>query len=144
MAIQFKLFSLAMKQLSKPMVSSFKNFATSNAMFKRGCIAIGQSMHRMEKGIPNLRKLNIPGSPQILPLSDERALENGASMLSEFILFSIAGGLLIWENMRNAQSNTDKQTKQEHRISELESKLNELIGVVLDHESKIKNSPDQI
>eukprot|EP00835_Amoeboradix_gromovi_P005152 NODE_458_length_8223_cov_0.302683.p6 type:complete len:148 gc:universal NODE_458_length_8223_cov_0.302683:3192-2749(-) len=138
MAVQFKIFSLAMKQLSKPLVSSFKNFATSNDMFKKGCIKIGQTMHTLEKGLTGRGRLNIPGAPQILPLSDERALESGAGMLSEFILFSIAGGLLIWENRRNAKSSSDKESTQEKRISEMEIKLNEIIGVVLDQERIIK------
>ncbi len=137
MPVQFKLFSLAMKTMSKPLVSSFKSYATSNNMFKRACISTGQFMHRLEKGFAGRTRLGLPGAPKILPLSEERALETGASMLSEFILFSIAGGLLVWENRRNAKSSENKQTTQDKRVADLESKLNELIEVVLDQEQRI-------
>ena len=147
MAIQFKIFSLAMKQLAKPLVASFRSFATTNKTFKKGCINIGQLMHRLSSTTDQIGKgrLNLPGSPQILPLSEERALENGASMLSELVLFSIAGGLVYWENARSAKSSENKQTKQEERLGELEGKVNDLVGIVLEQQSILKaNTIDPI
>eukprot|EP00834_Sanchytrium_tribonematis_P007221 NODE_623_length_5327_cov_0.695103.p3 type:complete len:145 gc:universal NODE_623_length_5327_cov_0.695103:3520-3954(+) len=139
MAVQFKIFSLAMKTISKPLVQSFKTYALHNNLFKNACIQVGQFMHRVEK--VGTRRLNIPGAPQILPLSEERALENGASMLSEFILFSIAAGILVWENKRSQKSTLDKENKQEQKVFDLECKVGDLMELVLKQQeilSKVK------
>ena len=125
MAVHFKLFSLAMRTVSKPLVKSFKSYAVNNKAFKHGCVGIGQFLNRVEQ-VPS-RRLGIRGAPKVIPLSEERALESGANSLSEFLLFSIAAIFVLWENARSARKEKHHEMDQEERIKALEDQLEKLI-----------------
>ena len=58
--------------------------------------------------------------PHIRPLSESKAIESGASFLSEAFLFVVAGGLIVFESWRSRRKETTRREDVESRLIELE------------------------
>lgn len=58
--------------------------------------------------------------PHIRPLSESKAIESGASVISEGFLFLVAGGLIVYESMRSRRKETTRREDVESRLAELE------------------------
>ncbi|EPS38411.1 hypothetical protein H072_7859 [Dactylellina haptotyla CBS 200.50] len=61
-----------------------------------------------------------PSTPHIRPLSDSKAIENGANFISEFFLFSVAGGLILFETLRNRKKEMDRRDEVADKLAALE------------------------
>lgn len=80
--------------------------------FSNLCVSIGQLLHQGSSRVTafasgfKIKEIN--------PLSEEDALARGISFLSETMVFSVAGGIIIIEFVRSEQKNAEKaeQTKQ--------------------------------
>lgn len=59
-------------------------------------------------------------TPHIRPLSESKAIESGASFISEGFLFLVAGGLIVYESMRSRRKETTRREDVESRLAELE------------------------
>jgi len=127
-----KLFGLLVKTLSKPLAARMKTEAKRKAKFSSLCIFVGQQSHQITSRLTALasgfRVLTIN------PLAEEEALSQGISFLSEFFVFSVAGGIIIIEFARSELKNAQKaeQTVKaeaefrqylEDRFSNLDQKL---------------------
>lgn len=75
---------------------------------------------------------------RVRPLSEAKAIDSGATFLSEAFLFGVAGGLIIFENWRGKRKEEVRRRDVEGRLAELEARLTEKAGV---NEGKIKDSP---
>lgn len=72
-----------------------------------------------EKG----RLVEVPkpvSKPRIRPLSEAKAIESGASFISEAFLFSVAGSLIIFESWRSRRKENNRREDVADRLSELE------------------------
>lgn len=58
--------------------------------------------------------------PHIRPLSESKAIESGASFISESFLFIVAGGLIVYESWRSRRKETTRREDVESRLVELE------------------------
>ena len=58
--------------------------------------------------------------PRIRPLSEAKAIETGANFISEAFLFSVAGGLILFESWRSRRKETTRREDVSGRIGELE------------------------
>lgn len=58
--------------------------------------------------------------PHIRPLSESKAIESGASFISEAFLFIVAGGLIVFESWRSRRKETNRREDVESRLIELE------------------------
>lgn len=58
--------------------------------------------------------------PHIRPLSESKAIESGASFISEAFLFIVAGGLIVFESWRSRRKETTRREDVESRLIELE------------------------
>ena len=58
--------------------------------------------------------------PHIRPLSESKAIESGASFISEAFLFIVAGGLIVFESWRARRKETNRREDVESRLIELE------------------------
>ena len=77
----------------------------------------------------------------VKPLADDVALSDGIAYVSEFTLFSIAGGIIVIEYVRGEKKNAEKSAKAaekeemmrrniEERFTAIESKLDKLAGAL--------------
>ncbi|KAE8350148.1 optic atrophy 3 protein-domain-containing protein [Aspergillus coremiiformis] len=59
-------------------------------------------------------------TPHIRPLSESKAIESGATFISETFLFIVAGGLIVFESWRSRRKETTRREDVEARLVELE------------------------
>lgn len=58
--------------------------------------------------------------PRIRPLSEAKAIESGATFISEAFLFAVGGGLILFESWRSRRKETSRREDVADRIAELE------------------------
>lgn len=58
--------------------------------------------------------------PRIRPLSEAKAIETGASFISEAFLFAVAGGLIFFESWRSRRKESSHREDVSDRLAELE------------------------
>jgi len=120
-----KLATLAIRTLAKPISSQIKNQAKQHERFRGLCVGLAQRMHRGEI----LLRTNILGEParhNVRPLSESRAIENGANTLAEGFLFSVAAMLILGEAWRSSRSQSKRRDSVDDQLEELSNKLQEL------------------
>ncbi|KAL5336860.1 optic atrophy 3 protein-domain-containing protein [Aspergillus crustosus] len=66
-----------------------------------------------------------PPKPHIRPLSESKAIESGATFISESFLFLVAGGLILFESWRSRRKENTRRDDVAARLNELE----ETVGV---------------
>jgi len=114
-----KLASLALKQISKPLATRIKNGAKSSPVFRNYvCMPPAQIYHWVEVNI-KMRMLNL-GKPTDVPkLNEAMAIELGAELLGEGIIFTVAAACLIAEYIRSSNKERDKEENRERKFEEL-------------------------
>ncbi|KAG4078572.1 hypothetical protein HA402_002686 [Bradysia odoriphaga] len=121
-----KLGVLAFKQLSKPIANLIKERAKKSPFFRDYIAMPPAQFYNWVEVKTKMWALNL-GKPTNVPqLNEAMAIELGANLLGEVIIFTIGAGLLIFEYVR--QSN--KEAKKEEIIlmekKELVNTINDL------------------
>ena len=126
MVLALKLFFLAVRQVSKPIAGLAKGAAEESPLFRQLMITAGQSLHRAKIQISRLAEDHTPLS-KITPLSEERALAQGANIMSESIIYSVAGCTVAYEyrlqkrdkaKKEAAEDAAEKRRREEMRANE--------------------------
>ncbi|EKM56117.1 uncharacterized protein PHACADRAFT_145226 [Phanerochaete carnosa HHB-10118-sp] len=121
-----KLATLVIRTLAKPISNQIKTQVKQSQTrrhetFRDICVGLAQRMHRAEI---QLRMRLLGESPKhVRPLSETRAIENGANALAEGFLFSVAAALIITETWRSSRSNTKRREDVDDRIGELQEQV---------------------
>lgn len=84
--------------LSCLLQNTIKGQAKQHPRFRKVCIGFAQWVHRTDYYL-RMRVLG-ENATKIRPLNDTRAIETGANILSEGFIFSVAGGLILFESVR--------------------------------------------
>ncbi|ODV97443.1 hypothetical protein PACTADRAFT_49154 [Pachysolen tannophilus NRRL Y-2460] len=97
-SIALKLTSLAVRTIAKPMGNAIRSQAKEHAKFKHVCVTLAQRLHQLDSNL----KIRLLGQKniKIRPLNENKAIEQGASFLSEAFIFTVAGSLIIYESFR--------------------------------------------
>ncbi|EWC45266.1 hypothetical protein DRE_05993 [Drechslerella stenobrocha 248] len=74
------------------------------------------SSHHLKTHAPKKRH----ATPHIRPLSDTKAIERGANFISEAFLFSVAGGLILYEAVRSRKKEMNRRDVVAERLQNLE------------------------
>jgi len=121
-----KLGVLLIKQVSKPIAAYIKEGAKRSHVFRNYvCLPTAQ----IYNGIETRYKLWIMGfgkPAKVTPMNEQVAVELGADILGEVVIFVIAAGLLTAEYVRSSASSRKKEEAAEARLIAMESKLVEL------------------
>jgi len=123
-----KLGFLLIKQVSKPLAKSVAARAKSSPIFKNWvCIPVAQFFHFYEVKI-KLRALNLgTGKVTKVPkLTEAKAVEQGAEILSELIIVGIASAILIYEYDRSKDKEDAKEEKLKADRESIKNKIFEL------------------
>ena len=70
-----------------------------------------------------LRLMGMGKAKNVEKLSEEMAIELGAEMLGEFVIFSVASATLLAEYWRSANKEALKEERQKHQMLQLKQKL---------------------
>lgn len=74
------------------------------------------SVHTASETVPTPTKL------RIRPLSESKAVDRGASFISEFFLFAVAGGLILFESIRSRRKEASRRDLVADRLEALEKR----------------------
>mmetsp|Transcript_1879 Transcript_1879/g.2701 ORF Transcript_1879/g.2701 Transcript_1879/m.2701 type:complete len:192 (-) Transcript_1879:540-1115(-) len=105
-----KLGSLVLKTLAKPTAKklrhTFQEYETTRAIL----VGLGQASHRLTS------RMTIWSAGykirDIKPLQEDKAVEMGSEILTEGFLFTVAGGLVVWEYNKSKEKERLKEEKQ--------------------------------
>ncbi|KZP25924.1 OPA3-domain-containing protein [Athelia psychrophila] len=120
-----KLVTLAVRTAAKPISNMIKRQAKEHERFRGLCMTLAQSMHRGEI-ILRTKILGEPARSNVKPLSEARAIENGANALAEGFLFGVAALLILGETWRSSRSQSKRRDNIDDQLEELAEKLSEL------------------
>ncbi|GJE88107.1 OPA3 domain-containing protein [Phanerochaete sordida] len=116
-----KLATLVIRTLAKPISNQIKTQVKQHETFRNICVGLAQRMHR---GEIQLRMRLLGESPKhVRPLSETRAIENGANALAEGFLFSVAAALILAETWRSSRNNSKRREDVDDRIGELQEQV---------------------
>ncbi|XP_078001029.1 optic atrophy 3 protein homolog [Glandiceps talaboti] len=134
----FKLGSLAIKQISKPIANALKMTAKTNEFFRKNiCMPPAQLYHWSEINI-KMRILGLGKAKSVKPLSEQSAVELGAEIIGETFIFTVGVGILVAEYWRQARNEQHKEDKQNDSILELQSQVEELHFVMERQDAKLR------
>ncbi|KAK4398088.1 hypothetical protein Sango_1284300 [Sesamum angolense] len=112
----FKLGTLALKTLCKPIGNRIKKEAGFNPRFRQSIINIAQANHRLTTTLQR-RIYGHATDVAIRPLNEEKAVQAAADLLGELFVFTVAGVAVVFEVQRSSRS---EARKEELRKQELE------------------------
>ncbi|XP_053680118.1 putative OPA3-like protein CG13603 isoform X2 [Anopheles nili] len=133
-----KLGVLAMKQVSKPIANLLKERAKNSPFFRKYvCMPPAQFYNWMEVKT-KMWALNL-GKPTSVPvLNEAMAIDLGANLLGEIIIFTIGAGLLLLEYQRQVRKEANKEEMVLQEKLELQATINELIFQVQRQDTQIR------
>lgn len=96
--IALKLTSLLVRTVAKPVATAIKGQARQHPRFKQLCISLAQRLHQTDTNL----KMRLMGKStfKVRPLNEAKAIESGATFVAEGFIFSVAGGLILYESFR--------------------------------------------
>ncbi|KAJ7198550.1 OPA3-domain-containing protein [Mycena pura] len=123
-----KLATLIIRTVAKPISAQIKHQATQHERFRGLCVDLAQFMHRTEVKL----RTNILGEQpkHIRPLSETRAIENGANALAEGFLFTVAAALIVGETWRSSRSQSKRRDVVDDQIEDLGTRVHDLTAQV--------------
>ncbi|EAT44040.1 AAEL004554-PB [Aedes aegypti] len=133
-----KLGVLAMKQISKPIAALLKERAKNSPFFRKYvCMPPAQFYNWMEVKT-KMWAMNL-GKPTNVPvLNEAMAIELGANLLGEIVIFTIGAGLLLLEYQRQVRKEANKEEMVMQEKLELQATINELIFQVQRQDTQIR------
>ncbi|XP_066249112.1 optic atrophy 3 protein homolog [Euwallacea similis] len=121
-----KLGALLLKQVSKPIATVVKNQAKSSPIFRRYVCMPPAQFYNWCEIKSKMWILNL-GKPVNIPvLNEAQAIELGANLLGEAIIFIIAAGILINEYARSSAKESAKEEARVKELNDLRSDIREL------------------
>lgn len=123
-----KLAGLLVKTLAKPLAKRIKHEAARTVSGQNIIISLGQLTH----GVTSRMTVWSMGYKvkSVAPLEETKALAKGAEFLGESFIFLVAGGIVVYEYDKSAQSTKVKEKKRHDEMmatdAALEAKLHSL------------------
>ncbi|KAH9483560.1 OPA3-like protein [Psilocybe cubensis] len=116
-----KLATLIIRTLAKPISTRIKEQARQHERFRGLCVNLAQFMYRSEVKL----RTNILGEPakHIRPLSEAKAIDNGANALAEGFLFTVAAALIIGETWRSSRNQSKRRDTVDDQLEDLGARI---------------------
>ncbi|KAF9480908.1 OPA3-domain-containing protein [Pholiota conissans] len=119
-----KIATLVIRTLAKPISNRIKEQARQHERFRGLCMDLAQFMYRQEV---RLRTSFLGETPKhIRPLSEVKAIENGANALAEGFLFTVAASLIIGETWRSSRNSSKRRDTVDEQLESLGTRIAEL------------------
>lgn len=121
-----KLGVLAIKQVSKPIASIIKSKAKEHQLFRNYICMPPAQLYNWVEVKTKMWALNLGKPVNVPPLTEAMAVELGANLLGEIIIFAIGAGVLIFEYARQTSNEAKKQENAKLEKDELTNRLAEM------------------
>ena len=114
---------LLVRQVSRPIAAGASRRAKKSPFFRDYiCIPIAQGFHLFDVKV-RMRILNLGKATQVPKLNEEKAIEQGAQLLSEIVILSIAAGLVVYEYRRSSEKEDVKEDAMEKEKFQLYQRM---------------------
>lgn len=131
MSVAFKLSTLVVRTLAKPIAETIKSQAKEHAKFRKVCVGVAQGVHRLDVGMRLGLLRSAEGTKrEVRPLNEAKAIDSGAKLISEAFLFGVAGGLIIFESWRSRRKENARREGVADAIEALQNEVEELRGLL--------------
>ncbi|KDQ59828.1 hypothetical protein JAAARDRAFT_33401 [Jaapia argillacea MUCL 33604] len=124
-----KLGTLLIRTLAKPISNQLKSQAKQHETFRNVCVSLAQNMYKAEVKL-RTGLLGDTSKHNVRPLSETKAIENGANALAEGFLFGVAALLIILETWRSSRSQSKRRDVVNDSLEDLSNKIQQLNGRV--------------
>ncbi|KAH9059244.1 OPA3-domain-containing protein [Lactarius vividus] len=121
-----KIGTLLIRTLAKPISSRIKTQAREHERFRNLCVSLAQTLYRYEVRLRTGLLGEAPTARHLRPLSETRAIENGANFLAEGFLFAVAAALVVGESWRSSRSETRRRADVGEALEALQVRVGEL------------------
>ncbi|XP_072929848.1 optic atrophy 3 protein homolog [Epargyreus clarus] len=133
-----KLSVLLVKQISKPIANACKERAKNSPFFRTYVCMPPAQFYNWCEVKAKMWILNL-GKPVNIPvLSQEMAIELGANLLGETVIFVIGAGLLIIEYNRQSKKEAAKEAKREEEMNHITSTITDLYFTVQKQQTQLR------
>ncbi|KAH9069333.1 optic atrophy 3 protein-domain-containing protein [Lactarius deliciosus] len=112
--------------LAKPISTRIKTQAREHERFRNLCVSLAQTLYRYEVRMRTGLLGEAPTARHLRPLSETRAIENGANFLAEGFLFAVAAALVVGESWRSSRSETRRRADVGDALEALQVRVGEL------------------
>ncbi|KAI5899008.1 OPA3-domain-containing protein [Schizophyllum commune H4-8] len=120
-----KIGTLLIRTLAKPIANQIKAQVKQHPSFRRICVGLAQRMHRTEMRLRTNILGTAPTTP-VRPLSETRAIENGANAIAEGFLFAVAAALILGESWRTSVRGEKRRDLVDDALDALQSDVESL------------------
>ncbi|CAG9789343.1 unnamed protein product [Diatraea saccharalis] len=133
-----KLSVLLIKQISKPIANICKERAKNSPFFRTYVCMPPAQFYNWCEVKAKMWILNL-GKPVNIPvLSQEMAIELGANLLGETVIFVIGAGLLIIEYNRQSKKEAVKEAKKAEEMEHITSTIRDLYFTVQQQQTQLR------
>lgn len=125
-----KLGALAIRQVAKPLANLMKERARTSPFFRTYiCMPPAQLYHWLEVNV-KMRMLNLGKPKDVKKLDENAAIDLGADLLGEFVIFGVAAMTITLEFMRQSRNAAKAAAELEERWDTVEEKIHNLEKVI--------------
>lgn len=104
----FKLGTLALKTMAKPLADRFKGFVMTHPSGRQAALALARRLHRAEVTVSRRADGKV-GKAFIGEMTEERGVELASKLASEGFVFTVGAGLVGLEYERNRRKDEAKK-----------------------------------
>ncbi|XP_069981556.1 optic atrophy 3 protein homolog isoform X4 [Penaeus vannamei] len=136
-----KLVTLVIKQVSKPLANVAKTRAKNSHFFRTYVLMPPAQFYHWCEVRMKMYVMNLGRSSQgstIPRLSEEAAIELGANLLGEGVIFGIAVAILGYEVARQKEKERKKEQDESDFINSLEQRINDLAFANEELDTKVR------
>ncbi|XP_046813388.1 optic atrophy 3 protein homolog [Vespa crabro] len=121
-----KLGVLFIKQISKPLAKLIVNQAKNHPIFRRYIIIPPAQLYHWAEVKGKMYMMNLGKPTKVAKLNEAMAIELGASLMGEVIIFSLAGACVMLEYNRQVTKEAKKEEARSAQIQQFIDDINSL------------------
>ncbi|XP_043506036.1 optic atrophy 3 protein homolog [Polistes fuscatus] len=121
-----KLGVLLIKQISKPLAKLIVNQAKNHPVFRTYFIIPPAQFYHWAEVKGKMYVMNLGKPTKVAKLNETMAIELGSNLMGEVIIFSLAGGCLIFEYNRQVAKEVKKEEARNAQIQEFKDNIESL------------------
>lgn len=133
-----KLGVLFVKQISKPLAKFLVNQAKSHPVFRTYFIIPPAQFYHWAEVKAKMYVMNLGKPTKVAKLNETMAIELGANLMGEVIIFSVAGGCLILEYNRQVAKEAKKEEARVQQIQKFTDDIESLNRITSRQEIEIQ------
>ncbi|XP_014214602.1 putative OPA3-like protein CG13603 [Copidosoma floridanum] len=133
-----KLGVLFIKQISKPLAQVIVNQAKNHPVFRRYFIIPPAQFYHWAEVKAKMYIMNLGKPTKVAKLNEQMAIELGASLMGEVIIFSLAGGCIVLEYNRQVAKEAKKEELRKMQLQKFTDDIQVLYETTNKQEAQIK------